>query len=110
MKISKELKIRPKFLALIFLVIGCMLLFGGLYTAGLWVPLFSASIVLLVTNSNNVIGMFPIKAYQLGFWVAVFLGVALHLFVSIEASFSLYILAFLLSISFRTVRDVLGIL
>ena len=86
------------------------MLIGGIYTAGLWLPFFGAAVFLIITKSDNVIGILPIRAYQLIFWAALILGLALHLALGHEEAISWYLLAFLLSLSFKIVRSVLSIL
>ena len=107
---SNENKVRPKFLGLVLLILGCILLIGGIYTAGLWLPFFGAAVFLIITKSDNVIEILPIRAYQLIFWAALILGLALHLALGHEEAISWYLLAFLLSLSFKIVRSVLSIL
>ena len=61
MKLSREHQIRPRFFAIVLFVLGMLFLVGGLYTAGLWLPMFLACIPLLITKSDNVIGAVPNK-------------------------------------------------
>ena len=104
MKLSRENKLRPKFLAAILILLGVVFLIGGLYTLGLWLPMFLASIPLLVTSSDNVIGVIPIKVIQITFLLMLISGVVIHSIYGVAAAVGWYLTASLLSISFRVVR------
>lgn len=106
-------KVRPKFLASAFLFLGVLLLFGGLYTVGLWVPLIIGSIYLLATGKSNVLGILPTSAFQVGFFVVAISALIVHMFWGAILALSLYMLAFFLLFSFKWARvllEYLGIL
>jgi hypothetical protein len=104
MNLSREHKVRPKFFAIIFLVLGLLFLVGGLYTAGLWIPMFLACIPLLITKSDNVIGIIPTKVIQLSFFIALILGAVIHFYYGVGGAIGWYLTATLFLISFRVVR------
>ena len=104
MKLSRENKIRPRFFAIVLFVLAMLFLLGGLYTAGLWLPMFLACIPLLITKSDNVIGSVPNKVIQISFFVAVISGFFVHYLYGVGGAIGWYLTAMLFSISFRVVR------
>ena len=101
---QQSVKLRPKFLASIFLLLGGLLLLGQFYTIGLWLPLFLFSAYLFFTTSKDVVGIAPYKYFQIAFFLALFIGLFIHLAFSINYSLSWFITAALLSFSFKIVR------
>jgi len=85
-------------------MLGMLFLVGGLYTAGLWIPMFLACIPLLITKSDNVIGAIPNRVIQFSFFVAVISGLVIQYFYGVGGAIGWYLTASLFSISFRVVR------
>ena len=104
MKLSREHQIRPRFFAIVLFVLGMLFLVGGLYTAGLWLPMFLACIPLLITKSDNVIGAVPNKVIQISFFIAIISGFVIHYLYGAGGAIGWYLTATLFSISFRIVR------
>lgn len=103
-------RIRPNFLGTIFIVIGVVTLLGGFYTIGLWLPLFIASSILFLSNSENILEILPVKTYQLVFFLVVTIGFLVNIFFGFLPSISWYFVAFILSMSFKAVRHIFTIL
>lgn len=101
---KQEIKIRPKFLASVFLLLGAVLSFGHLYTIGLWLPLLSISSYLFFTASKDVVGIAPNKYFKIAFFVALIIGLFMHWSLSLNYSLCWFITAASLSFSFRVVR------
>jgi len=110
MNISREYKIRPRFLASIALTLCILLLAGGWYTIGLWLPLSVMSVCVILTKFENVISLFPDRYYQIAFVIVLSLGFLVHLFTDVHFATSWYIASLMLSPSFKFVRHVLCML
>ena len=104
MNLSRAHKVRPKFLALTLLALGLLFLIGGIYTVGLWLPMFLMSIPLFITKSDNAIGVIPDKIIQFCCLIAVTLGIVFHIIYGVGFAIGWYITAVILSISFKVIR------
>lgn len=110
MIISMENKIRPKFLSAILSLVGIVLLIEGLYTVGLWLPIFMVAVLLVTTKSENVIALIPFYYLHISAVATLIIGLALSIAWGIEFTISWYITGFILSISFKMVRNILAFL
>ncbi len=110
MKLSNERKIRPKFLAILLLVLGFILLIGGWYTVGMWGPMIIVSVILFAATSNNAIAIYPIQVFHIVFVLVCIIGTVTLILFGLELSISWYITAAVFSVSFKVVRILLGVI
>ena len=110
MNLSHERKISPKFLASILLMLSLLLLIGGGYTVGLWLPMAAFAIVLFFTKSENVINMIPYSSLKMSFFIFIAVGIIMYFWAAPAFSISWFVAALIFSVSFRCVRLLLGII
>jgi len=110
MKLSNEQKVRPKFLAGMLLILSLVLFIGGWHTVGLWMPMIIVSLILLTTTSNHVIGIYPVRVYQIATLVLFIVGAITLVLFGVAMSVSWFITAIIFSVSFKIVRILLGVI
>jgi hypothetical protein len=110
MKLSREIKVRPKFLSIVLFFIGTLLSIGGWYTVGTWLPLILASMILAFTKSENVVDMCSIKQYQIACIIFAFISITVLGIFSYIYALSWLLVTIILSYSFKPIRWFLGVI